>query len=105
MYVHVHTQDCIIEYMACIYVHVDTIYIIYMYMYLYTPVHVKGMLLRCVHVLVMFHREPEGLKLLVKLYVERSYSVWKEPEVCVVYTVVGTLLHVTNNTTLYIFRC
>jgi hypothetical protein len=26
-------------------------------------------------------REPEGLKLLIKLYVERSYSVWKEPEV------------------------
>lgn len=26
-------------------------------------------------------REPEGLQLLVKLYVERSHSVWKEPEV------------------------
>ena len=41
----------------------------------------------------MFYREPEGLKLLVKLYVERSYSVWKEPEVCVVYTVVGRCTH------------
>ena len=26
-------------------------------------------------------RVPEGLQLLVKLYVERSHSVWKEPEV------------------------
>lgn len=65
-------------------------------MYIPVPVHVKGVLLRCVHVLVMFYREPEGLKLLVKLYVERSYSVWKEPEVCVVYTVVGkrTLMYI-----------
>ena len=26
-------------------------------------------------------REPEALQLLIKLYVERSHSVWKEPEV------------------------
>ena len=26
-------------------------------------------------------REPKGLKLLIQLYVERSHSLWKEPEV------------------------
>ena len=31
--------------------------------------------------LCVFCREPNGLKLLMKLYVERSHSLWKEPEV------------------------
>jgi len=27
------------------------------------------------------HSDPEALRLLIKLYIERSHSVWKEPEV------------------------
>ena len=66
------------------------------------------------------YREPEGLKLLIKLYVERSYSVWKEPEVytckytCTIFTCTCTCLQllavhvcacifVCHYT--YIFRC
>ena len=28
-----------------------------------------------------FYSDPEALRLLIKLYIERSHSVWKEPEV------------------------
>ena len=37
----------------------------------------------CVASMAAVHlcREPEALQLLIKLYIERSHSVWKEPEV------------------------
>jgi hypothetical protein len=40
----------------------------------------------------VFCREPNGLKLLMKLYVERSHSLWKEPEV-----VLAVIMHAQDS--------
>lgn len=37
-----------------------------------------------------FYSDPEALRLLIKLYIERSHSVWKEPEVSSLELVRGT---------------
>ena len=55
---------------------------------------VQSVLLHCV-----FCREPNGLKLLMKLYVERSHSLWKEPEVVIV------IMHAQDSETALYIAC
>ena len=41
-------------------------------------------------------REPKGLKLLIQLYVERSHSLWKEPEVIYLLVMLQHLVSITT---------